>query len=119
VILTKTEELLFGSSLGSEQIPVEAELGELTPAVVPQWGGLLRGAPEPLAAAMRSGQDARLRWPDRQERRVRLGGERLVDDHGRLIVAFLGVGRPRPGGVAGGARPLRGRGRKRPERSWF
>ncbi|WP_158694447.1 hypothetical protein [Streptomyces canus] len=28
--------------VGSEQITVEAELGELTPAESPQWGGLLR-----------------------------------------------------------------------------
>lgn len=80
--------------VGNTQLPVEAELGELTPAEVPQGGGLLRGVPERLAAAMRSGQDARLCWPDGQERRVRLGGERLADDQGRLIVAFLGEGPP-------------------------
>ena len=80
--------------VGNAQIPVEAELGELTPAEVPQWGGLLRGEPERLAAAMRSGQDARLCWPDGQ---VRLGEERLVDDQGRLIVTYLGEGLPPAG----------------------
>ncbi|MEU0119041.1 hypothetical protein ABZ137_36540 [Streptomyces bobili] len=83
--------------MGNEQIPLYAELGELTPAEVPQWGGLLRGVPEGLAAAMQPGQEARLRWPDGQERRVRLGGESLVDDQGRLIVAFLGEGPPPAG----------------------
>jgi hypothetical protein len=43
--------------VGNAQIPVEAELGELTPVEMPQWGGLLRDEPKRLAAAMRSGQE--------------------------------------------------------------
>ncbi|MFF4361255.1 hypothetical protein [Streptomyces sp. NPDC001604] len=78
----------------NEHLPVDAELGELTPPEVPQWGGLLRAAPKRLAAAMRPGQEARLRWPDGQERSVRLGGQPQTDPEGRLIVAFLGEGPP-------------------------
>lgn len=42
--------------VGSEHITVDAELGELVPPEAPQWGCLLRGVPERLAAAMRPGQ---------------------------------------------------------------
>ncbi|MFG2707409.1 hypothetical protein [Streptomyces sp. NPDC048386] len=80
--------------VGNEQVPVEADLGELTPADHPQWGGLLRGVPERLAAAMQRGEDARLRWPDGQERSVRLAGVLQTDDPGRLLVAVLGEGTP-------------------------
>lgn len=83
--------------VGSERIPVDAELGEPTPAGVPQWGGLLRGVPERLAAVMEPGRQARLCWPDGQERSVRLGGQPQMDAQGRLIVAFLGEEPPRPG----------------------
>lgn len=80
--------------VGNDCVPVEAELGELAPAEGPQWGGLLRGVPERLAAAMRRGEKARLCWPDGQERSLRLVGAPRRDDQGNLIVAFLGEGAP-------------------------
>ncbi|MQY39798.1 hypothetical protein SRB17_78260 [Streptomyces sp. RB17] len=80
--------------MDDEQVCIEAELGELTPAEVPQWGGLLRGVPEQTVAAMRRGDEARLSWPDGQERSVRLAGVLQMDDQGRLLVAILGEGTP-------------------------
>lgn len=38
--------------------------------------GFLRAAPEQLAAALWPGREARLRWPDGQERGVRLCKDR-------------------------------------------
>ncbi|WNM32835.1 hypothetical protein RKE30_21795 [Streptomyces sp. Li-HN-5-11] len=46
---------------------------------------------------MEPGRQARLRWPDGQERSVRLGGQPQMDAQGRLIVAFLGEGPPPTG----------------------
>lgn len=42
--------------VGQEQAPVEADLGVFIPGGGPQWGGLLRGVPVRLAAAMRRGE---------------------------------------------------------------
>ena len=72
---------------------VEAELGELTPAGGWEWGGFLCGVPVWLAAAMRQGEDARLRLPDGQERRLHPAGMPRMDSQGRLVVPFLGEGR--------------------------
>ena len=79
---------------GNERAPVEAELGELTPAEKPHGGGLLHGVPERLAAAMGQGENAWLRWADGQERSVRPAGTPRRDDQGNLIVAVLGEGTP-------------------------
>lgn len=78
--------------VGDEQVPVEAELGELTPDGSGQWGGFLRGVPVRLATAVHQGQDARLRLPDGQERGLRPAGVPRMDSQGRLVVPFLGEG---------------------------
>ncbi|MFD8740660.1 hypothetical protein ACFV06_37885 [Streptomyces sp. NPDC059618] len=78
--------------VGTEQAVVEVELGELTPAKSPEWGGLLRGVPVRLAAEMRQGVPSRLRLTDGQERSVRPVGVPWMSDQGFLIVAFLGEG---------------------------
>ncbi|MFJ9908926.1 hypothetical protein ACIRVK_39855 [Streptomyces sp. NPDC101152] len=78
--------------VGNEQVPVEAELGELTPPKGSQWAGLLHGVPQRLAAAMQRGAEARLCWPDGQERSVRLAGVPHTDAQGHLLVAILGEG---------------------------
>ncbi|KUN17763.1 hypothetical protein AQJ23_40705 [Streptomyces antibioticus] len=77
-----------------DYIPIEAEFGELMPAEVPQWGGLLRGVPLRLAGALRPGRQTWLIWLDGREHGVRLGGQPQMDGEGRLIVAFLGEGAP-------------------------
>jgi hypothetical protein len=78
--------------VGDEQVPVEAELGELTPAGGWEWGGFLRGMPVRLAAARRQGEDARLRMPDGQEHGLRPAGMPRMDSQGCLVVPFLSEG---------------------------
>ncbi|MET7458116.1 hypothetical protein ABZT03_40995 [Streptomyces sp. NPDC005574] len=78
--------------VGDEQAPVEAELGELTPAGGWEWGGLLRGVPARFSAAMRQGEGARLRLPDGQERRLHPAEMPKMDSQGLLVVPFVGEG---------------------------
>jgi hypothetical protein len=51
-----------------------------------EWGGVLRGVPVRLAAAMQRGDDASLRLPDGQERLIRSTGPSRIDDQARLLV---------------------------------
>ncbi|MEU4085044.1 hypothetical protein [Streptomyces aureus] len=83
--------------VGTEQIVVQVELGELTPAKSSEWGGLLRGVPMRLAAEMRQGVPSLLRLADGTEHSVRAVGVPWMSDQGRLIVVFLGEG-PAPTG---------------------
>lgn len=78
--------------VGDEQVPLQTELAELTPAGDWQWGGFLRGVPVRLAAAIRQGQDTRLRLPDGQERSLHRAGASRMDSQGCLEVSFLGEG---------------------------
>jgi hypothetical protein len=94
--------------VGDEQVPVEAELGELTPAGRWEWGGSLRGMPVRLAAAMRQGEDARLRIPDGQEHGLRPAGMPRMDSQSCLAVPLLG-GSGWSGYAASGVRRLPGR----------
>lgn len=72
---------------------VNVDLGVLSPAGTPEeWGGVLHRVPQHLAAAMRSGGGARLRFPNGQERRVHPVGQSHLDDRGRLFVPFMGEG---------------------------
>jgi hypothetical protein len=83
--------------VGEEQVAVQAELGGFTPARDPEWGGVLRGVPPRLAAAMRQLDDVRLRFPSEEVRRVHLAGNPVPDDQGRLVVFFRGEGPPPSG----------------------
>ncbi|MGW3135011.1 hypothetical protein [Streptomyces sp. NPDC001139] len=78
--------------VGREHVAVEAEFGELTPADGPWWGGVLRGVPVRLAAALRQGAPTLVCLPGGYEHSVHPAGSPVMNRQGRLVVPFLGEG---------------------------
>ncbi|WP_123970159.1 hypothetical protein [Streptomyces sp. TLI_185] len=78
--------------VAGEQVTVDVDLGAVSPAGPAEWGGVLRGVPVRLAAAIRVSSAVRLRFPDGQERQIHPAGQARLDDRGRLLVPFAGEG---------------------------
>ncbi|MFJ9026471.1 hypothetical protein ACIRPU_41955 [Streptomyces sp. NPDC102259] len=83
--------------VAGEQVAIAVDLGLFSPADPVEWGGVLRGVPVHLAAAIQASGDARLHFPDDQERTIRPAGPTRLDHRGRLLVPFTGEG-PAPFG---------------------
>ncbi|WP_151485226.1 hypothetical protein [Streptomyces albicerus] len=84
-------EQLVTLIVSGEHVEVAAALGLFSPAIG-EWGGVMRGVPVRLAAALQRGEDASLRLPDGQERPIHSTGPSRIDDQGRLLVPFTGEG---------------------------